>query len=297
MTGGGSPREILEDVQFADWSPDGQSLAVVRDLRRQGPPRVPDRQGPLRDGRLDQLTRASRRAATGRVPGSSRSGRRRGFGGDRGPLGKAPSALEVLRQRAGALLVAGRQGSLVHRRGRRLQPRALRRDAIRRRACAGPGDRRSHRRGLLEGRPSADGPGQGAAGDLRTGSGSGEGAGLSWLDWSLVRDLSADGQTLLFGESGEGGGPGYSAYVRKADGSPAVRLGPGNALRLSSDGRLARGHRRGSHGPAARPVSHRSGGAEDLSRRTGLRFDLATFLPDGPRSCSPAAEPGRGVRL
>ena len=32
MTGGGSPREVLEDVQFADWSPDGQSLAVVRNL-------------------------------------------------------------------------------------------------------------------------------------------------------------------------------------------------------------------------------------------------------------------------
>src|SRR5262249_33069788 len=27
MTGGGSPKEILEDVQWADWAPDGQSLA------------------------------------------------------------------------------------------------------------------------------------------------------------------------------------------------------------------------------------------------------------------------------
>src|SRR5712691_12544755 len=30
--GGGAPREILEGVQWADWSPDGSSLAVVRDL-------------------------------------------------------------------------------------------------------------------------------------------------------------------------------------------------------------------------------------------------------------------------
>ena len=29
---GGAPRELLEDVYFADWSPDGKSLAVVRDV-------------------------------------------------------------------------------------------------------------------------------------------------------------------------------------------------------------------------------------------------------------------------
>src|SRR5689334_824252 len=30
MTGGGTPKEVLEDVMWADWGPDGQSLAVVR---------------------------------------------------------------------------------------------------------------------------------------------------------------------------------------------------------------------------------------------------------------------------
>ena len=78
-------------------------------------------------------------------PGATRSrswiipsqGRRRGLGGDSGPLRKAPSALEVLRQPPGALLVAGRQGSLVHRRDRRIQPGALRRDARRKGAGAG----------------------------------------------------------------------------------------------------------------------------------------------------------------
>jgi eukaryotic-like serine/threonine-protein kinase len=29
---GGAPREVLEDVQWADWSPDGNNLAVVRDV-------------------------------------------------------------------------------------------------------------------------------------------------------------------------------------------------------------------------------------------------------------------------
>src|SRR5262249_44140199 len=32
MTGGGSPKEVLEDVQEADWAPDGQNLAIVRDV-------------------------------------------------------------------------------------------------------------------------------------------------------------------------------------------------------------------------------------------------------------------------
>src|SRR5262249_42899050 len=30
MTGGGTPKEILEDVLYAEWSPDGQALAIVR---------------------------------------------------------------------------------------------------------------------------------------------------------------------------------------------------------------------------------------------------------------------------
>ena len=42
-----------------------------------------------------------------------------------------------------------------------------------------------------------------------------------------VRAISADGQMLLFDESGEGGGPGGSVYLRQTDGSPAVRLRTG----------------------------------------------------------------------
>jgi hypothetical protein len=62
---------------------------------------------------------------------------------------------------------------------------------------------------------------------------------LSWLDWSRPAGLSADGRTVLFYESGAGGGPGYSSYVRGTDGSPAVRLGEGQAVTLSPDGKWA----------------------------------------------------------
>jgi hypothetical protein len=62
---------------------------------------------------------------------------------------------------------------------------------------------------------------------------------LSWLDYSVARDLSADGRRLLFFEAGEGGGALFSAFVRAMDGSPPVELGPGYALSLTEDGAWA----------------------------------------------------------
>jgi Tol biopolymer transport system component len=60
---------------------------------------------------------------------------------------------------------------------------------------------------------------------------------LSWLDWSLAADLSADRSQVLFTEGGEGGGPDYSVYLRPIDGSSAVKLGGGQAMGLSPDGK------------------------------------------------------------
>ena len=78
-------------------------------------------------------------------------------------------------------------------------------------------------------------------GNLGRGPGQEKEVELTWLDWSLANDLSPDGSTLLFTESGEGGGPGYSAYTRSTDGAPAVRLGEGSAQSLSPDGKSAAG--------------------------------------------------------
>jgi Tol biopolymer transport system component len=61
---------------------------------------------------------------------------------------------------------------------------------------------------------------------------------LSWFDWSTVADLSADGKTLLFYEWGSGVGN-VTVYLRKTDGSDAVRLGEGKPLSLSPDGKWA----------------------------------------------------------
>ncbi|HEX9162166.1 MAG TPA: protein kinase [Thermoanaerobaculia bacterium] len=62
---------------------------------------------------------------------------------------------------------------------------------------------------------------------------------MGWLDWSTVRAISNDGSLLLFEESGEGGGKNYSVYVRRTDGSPPIRLGDGIGVDLSRDGKFA----------------------------------------------------------
>jgi hypothetical protein len=62
---------------------------------------------------------------------------------------------------------------------------------------------------------------------------------LAWFDWTRTVDLSSDGQWVLLDEEGEGGGHDYTVYIRKTDGSPAVRLGPGRAIALSPDGKWA----------------------------------------------------------
>jgi hypothetical protein len=59
---------------------------------------------------------------------------------------------------------------------------------------------------------------------------------LSWLDFSAVEGISPDGSVVLFYESGQGGGQGYAAFLRRTDGTPPVRVGPGRALGLSPDG-------------------------------------------------------------
>jgi Tol biopolymer transport system component/predicted Ser/Thr protein kinase len=61
---------------------------------------------------------------------------------------------------------------------------------------------------------------------------------LSWHEGSFLRDLAADGSMVLFDEAGEGESRNV-IYVRKMDGSPAKRLGEGEAMALSPDRRWA----------------------------------------------------------
>jgi len=58
---------------------------------------------------------------------------------------------------------------------------------------------------------------------------------LTWLDRAVLAGLSLDGKQVLFFEAGKGGGALGTIFLRKTDGSAAVRLGEGYAVFLSSD--------------------------------------------------------------
>jgi Tol biopolymer transport system component len=60
---------------------------------------------------------------------------------------------------------------------------------------------------------------------------------LSWLDWSLAVDISADGKMAVLDEEGEQGGPNYTVAIRDMRGSPPVVLGEGMAGGFSPDGK------------------------------------------------------------
>ena len=59
---------------------------------------------------------------------------------------------------------------------------------------------------------------------------------LSWLDFSRADDLSADGRSVLLTVEGEAAGKNYEVYLRTTDGSPPVKLGEGYGSAISPDG-------------------------------------------------------------
>src|SRR5262249_14618714 len=126
-------------------------------------------------------------------------------------------------------------------------------------------------------------------GDLGLGPGDTKERELTWLDWSLAGDLSPDGRTLLFTESGEGGGEGYSIYIRKTDGSPAVRLATGSAAALSPDGKTALGIAHATSKPQVIVFPTGAGEARTLSHE-GIDVQRVEWMPDGKTLFLTAAE-------
>jgi eukaryotic-like serine/threonine-protein kinase len=58
---------------------------------------------------------------------------------------------------------------------------------------------------------------------------------ISWLDWSRPVAISADGTTILFDESGTGGGAGYSVFLYTHHTQSPRQIGSGRAMDLSDD--------------------------------------------------------------
>jgi Tol biopolymer transport system component len=118
---------------------------------------------------------------------------------------------------------------------------------------------------------------------------------LSWLDESVVGDLSADGRHLLFSEIGGGGGARGAVYLRATTGSDAVRLGEGNALALSPDGNWAL-TMDASTPPRLILLPTGVGQPQPLSVGGFESYYFARWLPDGKRIFFDANAPGRGIR-
>jgi Tol biopolymer transport system component len=120
---------------------------------------------------------------------------------------------------------------------------------------------------------------------------------LSWLDGSVLTDVSADGSTLLINEQAAGSGtPLFAVYVRKSDGSPAIRLGDGSSPALSPDGRWAAALMlRSPPSIALLPT----GVGQPRTLRPGAigDYQAVTWFPDGRRLLVAGREAGRGVRL
>jgi serine/threonine protein kinase len=118
---------------------------------------------------------------------------------------------------------------------------------------------------------------------------------LTWFDWTLVRSISRDGQWAVLEEDGEGGGPEYSVFLRKTDGSPAIRLGSGSGLDISPDGKWVASSSVKQPSPT---VLLPTGAGQPVSLADGKLFHSSTlrFLPDGKGVIMIATEAGKAPR-
>lgn len=84
--------------------------------------------------------------------------------------------------------------------------------------------------------------GSSQVGILGVGPGSTTERDLSCLDSAAVAGVSDDGQVMVANVVGESGTAKGSIYLRKTDGSPAIRVGDGHAYQISGDGKWISGY-------------------------------------------------------
>jgi Tol biopolymer transport system component len=118
---------------------------------------------------------------------------------------------------------------------------------------------------------------------------------LSWMDFSAIRDLSSDGKLLLFDESGEAGGLAGAIYLRKMDGSAPVRLSDGNSNSLSADSKWVLGST-GLDLTSLIFLPTGTGQAQTAKLGT-LSYHWGNYLPNGHQILFVGSEPGHGSRI
>jgi serine/threonine protein kinase/WD40 repeat protein len=124
---------------------------------------------------------------------------------------------------------------------------------------------------------------------------------LSWFVLMDLADLSSDGTRLLFNASLKFVSPGIGAheglYLRRTDGTPPVRLGDGDALALSPDGRWALASVADGAAQTLVLMPIGPGQPRTLPRGPIQAYDRANWLPDGRRLVFSALESGRQPRF
>ncbi len=292
--GGGAPREVLEDVTDAAWAPDGESLAVVRNVEGHHRLEYPvgtvlyqsDFSSPqfLRissDGKLiacfeldeigdfnlyligpdhpRQLLSAGWRAIGGLA--WSPTGDEIWFSGGHASTDPALFAVSLdgrerlISQLAGWIVLQD-----VARDGR-----VLLNDV-------------NSRLGILftppDGSPNRD---------------------LAWLNASFLDTLSDDAKQVLFLELANGEGRNGAIYLRKTDGSPAIRLGYGNRPALSRDGKHVACIRQEPGGPRLVILPTGPGDSRVLDFGN-LHYEKVEWFPDGQRILFTGSESGHPIR-
>ncbi len=297
--GGGAPREILEGVAFADWAPDGKTLAIVRNGGRGQSVEFPigtpiyETTATLNGFRVsprgDRMALMEQQVPSFDLSFSlpneivviDRAGKRTKIAswvGNSNLLAWSPSGDEIwypasAGRRDGFLFAASLSGKV-------------------RTVLQVPGSLTIHDiapdgRVLLE-----QDIWQGGA--MAFGAGAARERDISWLDQTQVADISADGRSVLLSETNEGGGADGSVYLRGTDGSPAVRLGDGVAAALSPDGRWAITIPR--HAPTQLVLLPTGTGAARPLGTQGLTYVAAAWFPDGKRILASGFEAGHGIR-
>ncbi|MGH9317563.1 MAG: protein kinase domain-containing protein, partial [Thermoanaerobaculia bacterium] len=291
--GGGAPRSIAEFIDRAEWTPDGKQVAVVRFLEGRNRTELPLGKIIYTSERRLRVLRISPRgdriallesAAEGNslltvdLAGKSTTLVKAGIRGQ--GLAWAPSGEEIWFDDRGE-------------RGQSVLNAVDLSGRVRTLATAPVGlivhDISRDGRVLVERWGSQPGIVGLAPGQAQERS-------LSWFDGSSPAGLSDDGTTMLINESGEATGRAGAYYLRKTDGSPAVKLGEGAALELSPDGKwvLARA-----------PASEKNlvlaptgtGTAVTIEEQGFQRVSGATIFPGGKRLLLLADEPGKKRRL
>ena len=122
---------------------------------------------------------------------------------------------------------------------------------------------------------------------------------LSWLDASFLGDLSADGKLLLMTEFGEGSGATSEIYLRRTDGSPAIKLGEGGGFALSPDGKWVLAERVSAYGKTEGLLLLPTGPGEARALdTTGITvLEWGAWLPDGKRVVIMGARKDGGPHL